>query len=77
LEAQDLLRLFCDALEIPEASLKSETNVSDVEEWDSIGWLTIMSMLDEQYGVQIESRQIRTVKKVQDLLDLILRSERI
>lgn len=70
--AEDVLKLVCEALEIPDGSLAPETNVGDVEEWDSIGWLTIMSMLDEQFGVQVSSQEIRNVKKVGDFVRLVL-----
>ncbi|NPV81335.1 MAG: acyl carrier protein [Firmicutes bacterium] len=67
-----MLNLISEALEITNGSISLETNVGEVAEWDSIGWLTIISMLDERYGIQISSQEIRTIKKVKDLVDLVL-----
>lgn len=69
---EDVLNLISEALEITNGSISLETNVGEVAEWDSIGWLTIISMLDERYGIQISSQEIRTIKKVKDLVDLVL-----
>jgi len=68
---QELIGLFAEALEVEESSLTPETRIADVEEWNSIGWLTIMSLVDEQLGVQIESKAIRGFTTVQEVIDYL------
>jgi acyl carrier protein len=68
---QELIGLFAEALEVEESSLTPETMIADVEEWNSIGWLTIMSLVDEQLGVQIESKAIRGFKSVREVIDYL------
>ncbi len=65
------LPLFAEALEVDESALSLDTRIEDVEEWNSIGWLTIMSLVDEQLGVQIESKAIRGFKTVRDVVDYL------
>ncbi len=65
---ENLVELFAEGLEVDASVLKPETRIADVEEWNSIGWLTIMSMVDEQLGVQIESSAIRGFQTVQDVV---------
>lgn len=65
---QELIALFAEALEVDESRLSPSTRIADVEEWNSIGWLTIMSLVDERLGVQIESRAIRAFATAQDII---------
>lgn len=67
----DLLALFAEALEVDVSTLSMDTKIEDVEEWNSIGWLTIMSMVDEQLSVQIESKAIRAFKTVREVVDYL------
>lgn len=71
MNSQELIGLFAEALEVEESSLTPDTRIADVEEWNSIGWLTIMSMVDEQLGVQIESKAIRAFQTVQEVIDYL------
>lgn len=67
----ELMELFAEGLEVEASSLSPETRIADVEEWNSIGWLTIMSLVDERMGVQIESKAIRGFQTVQDVVDYL------
>jgi acyl carrier protein len=67
----ELLELFAEGLEVDASSLSPETRINDVEEWNSIGWLTIMSLVDERLGVQIESKAIRGFQTVQEVIDYL------
>lgn len=67
----ELLELFAEGLEVDASSLSPETRINDVEEWNSIGWLTIMSLVDERLGVQIESKAIRAFQTVQEVIDYL------
>ena len=67
----ELLELFAEGLEVDASSLSAETRIADVEEWNSIGWLTIMSLVDERLGVQIESKAIRAFQTVQEVIDYL------
>ena len=71
MSTNDLMELFAEGLEVDASALSPETRISDVEEWNSIGWLTIMSLVDERMGVQIESKAIRGFQTVQDVIDYL------
>jgi acyl carrier protein len=67
----ELLELFAEGLEVDASALSPDTRIADVEEWNSIGWLTIMSLVDERLGVQIESKAIRGFQTVQEVIDYL------
>jgi acyl carrier protein len=64
----ELLALFTEAIEAEPGTLTPETRIADVPEWNSLGWLTIMSELDDRLGIQIGSRDIQGFRTVQDVL---------
>ena len=66
-----VIELIAEALEVDTSSLSMDTRIDSVEEWNSIGWLTIMSLVDEQLGVQIESKAIRSFQTVRDVVDYL------
>ena len=45
-----LLEGLAEALEVDAATLTLESKASDIEEWDSLGHISIMSFLDKSYG---------------------------
>jgi len=42
-----------------------------VPEWTSLAWLTIMALVDENFGVQLEARAIRGFVTVQSIIDYV------
>ena len=63
---EQFIKLFGEALE-REDEIKMEDNFRDYEEWDSITYLTVIAMLDEEYGVQIEEAEFQKLRTIQDL----------
>ncbi len=64
---------FClnlqDALEIESKEVEPGDNFRDYDEWDSLGQLSLIAMLDDEYGVEIESDDFKKLVTVQDLIN--------
>lgn len=73
LEEAALFDLICEALELPAGSVNAETRVDSIGEWDSLGWLNILSLLEERYGVMLEAQEIRRIATAGELYDLVVR----
>ena len=67
----ELLSLFTEAIEAEPGALAADTRIADVPEWNSLGWLTIMSELDDRLGIQLGSRDIQGFRTVRDVMDYI------
>jgi acyl carrier protein len=65
----ELIELFAEALEIDASSIQPEKAIAEYAEWNSLAWLTIMSMLDERYGVQLSGKEIRGFITVNDVIE--------
>ena len=62
------IELFAEALE-REGEIKMEDEFRNYDEWSSIAYLSVIAMMDEEYGVQIEEddfKKLRTVEAVYD-----------
>jgi acyl carrier protein len=66
---QDLIQLFAEALEIEASSIDTKKAIAKYAEWDSLAWLTIISLLDEQYGIQLTGAEVRSFVTVNDLIE--------
>jgi len=64
---------FCEKLaDIFETDeVKLEDVLKDFEEWDSLSALSIIAMVDSDYGVTIFAEDIMTLKTVKDLFSYI------
>ncbi|MCM1142324.1 MAG: acyl carrier protein [Muribaculum sp.] len=63
---------FAEALEIEDASiLKVETEFRNLDEWDSLAYLNIIAMLDEEYDIQIENAEFKKLKTLGDIITYI------
>jgi acyl carrier protein len=64
---------FCinlqDAIEIESKEIELTDRFREYDEWDSLSQLSLIAMLDEEYGVEIESEDFKNLITVQDLLD--------
>ena len=54
----EVLQLLAEALEVDKSALSMNTVIADVPDWGSLGWLSIMSFVDERLSMQINARAI-------------------
>ena len=58
------IALFAEALE-REDEIKMDDEFRNYEEWSSIAYLSVIAMMDEEYGVQIEEADFKKLRTVQ------------
>jgi acyl carrier protein len=66
---EELFQLLAESLEIDASALRINKAISDYEEWNSLAWLTIMSLLDERYEIRLSGAEIRSFKTVHDFVE--------
>lgn len=59
------------ALELPEGTLKPNTRLETLAEWDSIAKLTFMSVVDEELNVAVKGKDVVEAATVADLAALV------
>lgn len=68
MELTKKLALIEEALDVEEGSLTAETPLDDVEEWDSIAMLSLIAMLDDEFGKTISGKELKALISVADIL---------
>lgn len=68
MELEKKLALIEETLDTQEGSLKPETLLGDVEEWDSLTMLSLIVMLDEEFGKAITGKELKSLQTVADIL---------
>ena len=69
---KEFIAKFAEALELEDISVVNEnTTFRDLDEWNSLSFLSVIAMLDEEYGIQIEKAQFRELKTLGDIASYI------
>jgi acyl carrier protein len=69
LDKKHFLEEFADMLGMSAADLTPATQLSSLENWDSVAYLSTMVLLDEKVGVAISPDDLTAARTVQDILD--------
>ena len=65
---EKFLKVLKEALEIEDREINLSDNFQDYAEWDSLAQLNLAAMLDEDFNVSIETKDLVKLKTVEALL---------
>jgi acyl carrier protein len=73
MKTNDFIRELKEALEIEDEDqeITLETNLKDLEEYDSLSVLSIIAMIDKNFGKQIPSSDFIKITTIKSLMELI------
>lgn len=72
MEINDFIQNFADQFDETDASVfTSETNFRDLDEWGSLIALSVMSMVDDEYDVQLTAEEMRATSTIQELFNVV------
>lgn len=60
-----------ESLNVETSEVSRDTTPDTLAEWDSLGHLDILSVVDEELGVPIDDPQIQNFKSIGELIDLL------
>lgn len=69
---EKFLELFAEALE-REDNIQMEDEFRNYDEWNSIAYLSVIAMMDEEYDVQMEESEFKKLRTVQAVYDTCLK----
>lgn len=67
----ELNDLFRQVFEDPEISVSAETTADDVDGWDSLSHITLISAVEVHFNIEFSRREVARLKNVGDLLNAI------
>ncbi len=69
----DLEPVFADILDVPDLHLSRETQASDVDGWDSLAHINLVTAVEKRYKVKFALGELQDLKNVGDMADLIVK----
>ena len=72
MDTKEFIKNFADLFDDTDASVITlETQFRELDEWSSLIALSTMSMIDDEYDVQLTAEQMRNANTVQDLINIV------
>ena len=72
MEIEKFIQNFADQFDDMDVeSLTADTNYRDLDGWSSMVALFVMSMIDDEYNVQVDTSEMRQTNTIQELFDLV------
>jgi acyl carrier protein len=68
---QEILNHIEESLELDENTLKEETLLDDIVEYDSMGKLSLIVLSDEEFDKKLTGEQIEAFKTVGDIVKFL------
>lgn len=68
---KEKLGLLEEMLDLEENSLEEDMDLNDVENWDSMAVISLISLLDEKFDKQISANQIKSFRNIGDILKIM------
>ena len=65
---KEKIALLEDMLELESGTLNSDTELSSIEEYDSMAKLSLIVLMDDEFDKKLTGEQIRMFKTVGDVL---------
>ncbi len=65
---QEKIALIEETLDLDEGTLTADTVLDDVDEYDSMAKLSLIVMMDDEFGVKLTGDVIKGFKTVGDIL---------
>lgn len=71
MEIKEFIEKFAEAIDAEAEGLTAETEFRNLDEWDSVTYLSVIAMLDEEYDIQIEMPQFKQLKTLGAIAEYI------
>lgn len=63
-----------EILEIEDRELNLSDEFRTYDEWDSLAYLSVIALLDEEYEIQMEEAEFKKLRTVSDLYNATLKN---
>jgi acyl carrier protein len=67
----ELQEIFRDILDQPDLMLTRSSNASNVEDWDSLAHINLVTSIEKRYKIKFALGELQDLKDVGDMVDLI------
>lgn len=68
---QEKFEMLESVMDLDEGVLTDNTSLVDIEEWDSLSVLTLITEMKKRFDITLSDEQIKSFKIVEDILRII------
>ncbi len=69
--ASEILTWVAEVFESPAERISPETRRDEIEAWDSLGILTLIAKMDEDFQVLLTEDEIQHLRSVSDIIEVL------
>ena len=67
----EILAWVAEIFEAPPEKIRPETKRDEIDAWDSLGILTLMARMDEDFHILLTEEEIQQLKSVADIIEVL------
>ena len=71
MELNEKMALLEDTFDVDEGTLEPEMGLDEIEEYDSMTKLSLIVMVEEEFGRKLSGDDIKGFKTIQDILNVM------
>lgn len=68
---EKLNEIFADIFDNKDICISNETTSSDIDGWDSLTHLTLISQVEKSFGIRFRMKDVIGMKNVGEMIDII------
>jgi acyl carrier protein len=68
---QKFIELFKEVLEVEDQEVNLSDKFRDFDNWDSLTNLSLVAMIDDEFGVHIQHSDFKNLETIEDLINTI------
>ena len=72
---EKFIMLFKETMENEDLEVELNTRFRDLDGWDSLTFLSVLAMIDEEYDVVIEGNDFQKLETIEDVINEIKKSK--
>jgi len=71
MEEEKFLKQFISQFDDEPIGVTMDTDFRDIDDWDSLTALGIISMIDDEYSVKLSGEELKSSKTVMDIFNIV------
>lgn len=68
---EKVIEIIANVLEVSAAEITLESTVGDFPKWDSLGQLTILQSVQDEFEVEFEPEEMMEIEDVNDIIKIV------
>ena len=68
---EKIIRLIADILQVPVSEVTVDTEIGELDEWDSLRNVAIFMEIQKQFNISITQAMLVDLENVADIIDLV------